>query len=160
MCLLIGLSTVNGEVLTGYLMDRRCWSMALQGYPIGDGTNPITAAHSHTVTCISMLQCVASGFHIVVNSEKKQADDGKKYLYTVLADISQSNTSAVYNFLKTVTRSDQIYVTATGTRDRSGEIVLSTITDAYDSRAVPSVAFRISPTLTLFVLLAATMLHD
>ena len=127
--------------------------MALQGYPIGDGTNPITSAHSHTVTCISMLQCVASGFHIVVNPERKQADDGKTYVYTVLADISKSNTSAVYTFLKTVTRSAQIYVTATGTRNLYGEIVLSTIVDSYDSRLASSVASRISPSLTLFALL-------
>jgi hypothetical protein len=153
ICFLIGLSIVNGEALTGYLMDRRCWSMALQGFSIGDGTDPLTAAHSHTVLCMSMLQCVASGFHIVVNSERKQADDGKMYLYSVSADISQSNTSAIYAFLKTVSRGAQIYVTATGSRDLSGEFVLAKLIDAYDSRSVPSGAYRVLPNLTLFVLL-------
>ena len=101
LVLLLGLSTVNGEELTGYLMDRRCWSMALEGQTIGDGTKPLTAAHTHTLMCISMPPCIASGFYIVANSEKKQADNGKTYSYSVLASISLSNTSAVDSFLKT-----------------------------------------------------------
>jgi hypothetical protein len=165
LLLLLGLSAVNSEELTGYLMDRRCWSMALEGKSIGDGTNPLTAAQSHTLICISMLPCIASGFHIVANSEKKQADDGKTYLYSVLANISRSNTSTVESFLKTFTRRAQIYVTATGSRDAaSGDIILSKISDAYiatgTGAAAPASASRFSTAhilcyILIFILSAA-----
>jgi hypothetical protein len=134
-------------------MDRKCWNMALQGYPVGDGTNPIVSAHSHTVMCISMLECVASGFYIVVNSERKQADDEKKYVFNILAYISQKNTSTVSTFLKTLTRPAQIYIKATGNKDLSGDIVLSNLIDAYDSRLVPSAASRFSTNSIFFIMM-------
>ncbi len=137
--------------------------MALEGKAIGDGTKPLTAAHTHTLMCISMPPCKASGFYIVANSEKKQADDGKTYVYSVLANISLSNISAVDSFFKTLTRSAQIYVTATGSRDASGDIILSKISDAYvaagKGAASPASASRFSSAQILFYFIILSAAH-
>ncbi len=108
--------------------------------------------------CISMPPCIASGFYIVANSEKKQADNGKTYSYSVLASISLSNTSAVDSFLKTLTRSAQIYVTATGNKDSSGDIVLSKISDAYVGTGAGA-AVRFSPAHILRYLIMLLAAH-
>ena len=89
-----------------------------------DNTNVKTGVADHTVGCMLLDACTQSGFVI-----QQLNPNGT---YSPVYNLSTSSTPAVVAFLKTLSRSANVYAKVAGVVDSSGALVVSSITDAFN----------------------------
>lgn len=104
------------RIYTGYLVCQHC-AGATQGMA-QDGVNVLKNPEKHTVSCLRMPSCVASGFGIFL---KKQ--DGN---YTYFKFDKQGSDIAYKNIVCKTTKTDNLLVEVTG-KIKSGIIVVNKI---------------------------------
>ena len=90
-----------------------------------DGTNVKTGVADHTVGCMLLYACIQSNYVV----QQKKPNNTYSPVYT----LSNSSTPIVVAFLKTLTRSANVYAKTVGHLDSAtGALVASSITDAYN----------------------------
>ena len=109
---------------TGYLYDNLCWAS-----PTGkamDGTLVMTEAHLHSIDCMLVPSCFASGFSIL---KQTASSSGSGYTYSILVGLSTNATTQniIASFLQAQKsiRSNQVVVNAVGFLDPDGKLVVA-----------------------------------
>ena len=108
--------------VTGFIYDNLCLSMA-PGLAI-DNTNVTYGVPEHTVGCMLLERCTASGFVL-----RQKASDGSYNVAYQLSNSSVPKISVFLTQLQTV-RNVNALATVTGTLDSTGAIVVDNIQDA------------------------------
>ena len=107
---------------TGWVYDNLCLTS-----PTGialDNTDVKTEVPKHTVGCMLMSQCSASNYVL-----QQTNGDGT---YSPIYSLSNSSTPVIVDYLKNLQsiRNDNVYTTVSGSLDKDGFLVISTILDA------------------------------
>ena len=118
-----GITDAFNLQVTGWIYDNLCLASP-SGIAI-DGTNVKTGVPQHTVGCMLLPQCQASNFVL-----QQSNGDGT---YSPIYSLTSSSTPVIVDYLKKLQpiRSDNVYSQVTGNLDKSGALVVSAITDAY-----------------------------
>jgi hypothetical protein len=106
------------RIYTGYLVCQSC-AGAAHGMAL-DGVNVLKNPEKHSVGCLRMPSCIASGFGIFL---KKQ--DGN---YTYYKFNKEGSDLAYNNIVSKTTKADNLLVEVTG-KMKSGIIVVNNITE-------------------------------
>lgn len=107
---------------TGVLMDNLCIK---QGVAL-DGFDTKTEAEKHTVHCLLMTVCIASGYSVMKNT----ASAGAKNAYTVEYMLNDDGNVKALEFLKKIDamgQKDNVWVTVKGNKVNETHIAVDSI---------------------------------
>jgi len=110
------LAQTKSKEFTGYLSDVACATKAMAG----DGADLTTNPEKHTVACLKMPACMASGYGILI----KEAKSGKY----VFIKFDQKGNEMAKKMLEATKRTDNMKIKVMGTKSK-GMIKVKSITE-------------------------------